>query len=113
MVGPSDPPASQEEKGFLETIRRLLDETDFSIASEPPTTTSSGRRTADNSQTDSAHLRHLAAAVVRLWAETFKGSHIFEVVRVMGSSLDGYGDLVERPLDRTPQGRIAIEAVMG
>jgi hypothetical protein len=49
--------------------------------------------------------------VVRLWAETFKGAHVFEMVKVMGSSLDGYADLIEKPRERTtPLGRMAPEA---
>jgi hypothetical protein len=62
---------------------------------------------------DSAKLRQLASAVVRLWAETFKGTHIFDMVKVMGLSLDGYADLVEKPRDRTSLARIAPEAGMG
>ncbi len=62
---------------------------------------------------DGAKLRQLASAVVRLWAETFKGTHIFDMVKVMGSSLDGYADLVEKPGERTPpMGRLAPQAGM-
>lgn len=81
-------------------MRRLLDETEFGAPFESAT--------VDGGPGDGARLRQLAAAVVRLWAETFKGSHIFEVVRVMGSSLDGYGDILERPRDRTPVRDVAM-----
>lgn len=63
---------------------------------------STGTTAAASSMSDSARLRQLAAAVVRLWAETFKGSHVFDVVKVMGASLDGYADLIERRGERTP-----------
>jgi len=58
---------------------------------------------------DSAKLRQLASAVVRLWAETFKGTHIFDLVKVMGASLDGYADLVDKPPGRSSMGRIASD----
>lgn len=107
-IGPSDAPASPEEKNLLEMVRRMLDETEFAVPIDPslagPNTASSQ---ADVATSDSAKLRQLAGAVVRLWAETFKGSHIFDIVKVMGSSLDSYADLVEKPRDRTPPGRIA------
>lgn len=56
---------------------------------------------------DSAKLRQLASAVVRLWAETFKGTHIFDMVKNMGLSLDGYADLIEKPPERASLGRLA------
>ncbi|SPO05025.1 related to regulatory protein amdA [Cephalotrichum gorgonifer] len=89
-----DPPPTPEERNLLETVRRLLDETEFGVPLDVAT--------VDGGPNDGLMLRQLSAAVVRLWAEAFKGSHIFEVVRVMGNSLDGYGDLVEKPGDRTP-----------
>ena len=39
-------------------------------------------------------IRQLGAAVVRLWAETFKGTQIFDIVRAMGMSLEIYGGLL-------------------
>jgi hypothetical protein len=108
-IGHNDQPITQEERRFLEVIRQMLDETEFAVPVDPSL---SGPNTGqqpgmDISMNDSTRLRQLAAAVIRLWAETFKGSHIFEMVRVMGSSLDGYADLVEKPRDRTPLGRLA------
>lgn len=90
-LSPHDPPPTAEERSLLDTVRRLLDETEFGVPEG-----------AGEGIPDGPRLRQLAAAVVRLWAETFRGSHIFEVVRVMGNSLDWYGDLVEKPGDRTP-----------
>lgn len=103
-IGPSDPPASPEEKNLLGTVRRMLDETEFAVPIDPSLSgPGAGGAQGDVATSDSAKLRQLAAAVVRLWAETFKGStHIFDVVKVMGTSLDGCADLIEKPRDRTP-----------
>lgn len=112
-IGPSDPPASPEEKNLLETVRRMLDETEFAVPIDPSLSgpnLSSGQM--EMATSDSAKLRQLAVAVVRLWGETFKGTHIFDVVKVMGMSLDGYADLLEKPRERTPLGRLAPEAGM-
>ncbi|KAK2766384.1 C2H2 transcription factor [Colletotrichum kahawae] len=108
-IGPNDPPATAEEKNLLQSVRRMLDETEFAVPIDPSLggPTAGQPASTEISANDSTRLRQLAAAVIRLWAETFKGSHIFEMVRVMGSSLDGYADLVEKPRDRTPLGRIA------
>ena len=41
-------------------------------------------------------VRRLGVAVVRLWAETFSGSHhVFPLVRIIGEALDIYADLRE------------------
>ncbi|OHF00213.1 hypothetical protein CORC01_04402 [Colletotrichum orchidophilum] len=114
-IGPNDPPATPEEKNLLQSVRRMLDETEFAVPIDPslggPT---AGQPTnSEVSANDSTRLRQLAAAVIRLWAETFKGSHIFDMVRVMGSSLDGYADLVEKPRDRTPLGRMTHDPNLG
>lgn len=42
-----------------------------------------------------ARIKQLGAAVVRLWAETFKGTHIFDIVKVIGQSLEIYADILE------------------
>ncbi|KAK4217221.1 hypothetical protein QBC37DRAFT_56910 [Rhypophila decipiens] len=118
----SDPPPNQEEKGLLETVRRMLDETEFAVPIDPSLSgggggngsgSSSGSShhrqssSADMSVVDGPKLRQLASAVVRLWAETFKGTHIFEIVRIMAAGLEGYADLIEKPRDRTPLGRMS------
>jgi hypothetical protein len=41
-------------------------------------------------------IRQLAAAVVRLWAETFKGNQIFEIIKCMGRALEEYAERLER-----------------
>ncbi|KAL2266051.1 hypothetical protein VTJ83DRAFT_5403 [Remersonia thermophila] len=69
------------------------------------TTASSSSSSSSTTAMDSAKLRQLACAVIRLWAETFKGTHIFEIVRVLAAGLEGYADLIEKPgRERTPPG---------
>lgn len=109
-ITPSDPPVSPEERSLLETVRRMLDETEFAVPIDPSLSgpgASGGQ--GDMASSDSAKLRQLASAVVRLWAETFKGTHIFDLVKVMGASLDGYADLVDKPPGRSSMGRIASD----
>lgn len=120
-LGPSDPPPSPDERHLLTTLRRMLDETEFAVPIDPslsagaaghPTTTTTTTH-MDMAVNDSTKLRQLAAAVTRLWAETFKSSHIFDIVKVIGTGLDGYADLLEKPRDRTPLGRLASNAGLG
>ncbi|KAK2673459.1 hypothetical protein RAB80_011002 [Fusarium oxysporum f. sp. vasinfectum] len=101
-IGPHEAPASPEEKNLLDMVGRMLDETEFAVPPIDPSL--SGQNEVPSS--DSAKLRQLAVAVVRLWAETFKGTHIFEIVKVMGQSLDAYADLIEKPRDRSPPVRL-------
>ncbi|KAM0355934.1 hypothetical protein ACHAPU_000323 [Fusarium lateritium] len=101
-IGPHDPPASPEEKNMLDMIGRMVDETEFAVPPIDPSLT--GQNEMPSS--DSTNLRRLAAAVVRVWAESFGGRHVFEIVKVMGQSLDAYTHLVEKPTDRSPQGRL-------
>jgi len=108
-MGPADPPPNQEEKGLLETVRRMLDETEFAVPIDP----SLEGPSRSSEVTDGAKLRQLASAVVRLWAETFKGTHIFEIVRIMAAGLEGYADLIEKPGDRTPLGRMGSGSGLG
>lgn len=121
-ISPSEPPLSAEEKNLLDMVRRMLDETEFAVPIDPSLSgLGAGQghhghhpsRSADLSTTDSTKLRQLASAVIRLWAETFKGTHIFEMIRIMAAGLEGYADLLEKPRDRTPLARIAPNAGMG
>ena len=118
-ITPGDPPPSAEEKSLLEMVRRMLDETEFAVPIDPTLSgpaaghTHQQSRAADTSATDNTKLRQLAAAVIRLWAETFKGSHIFEIVRVISAGLEGYADLLEKPRDRTPLARIGPNPGLG
>ena len=94
----------------METVKRMLDETEFAVPIDPSL---SGQGASGGqvrlASSDSAKLRQLASAVVRLWAETFKGTHIFDLVKVMGASLDGYADLVEKPAGRGSIGRLGSD----
>jgi hypothetical protein len=120
-IGHNEPPPSADEKNLLEMVRRMLDETEFAVPIDPSLSGPSGghglhhhqHRSMDMSGTDSTKLRQLASAVIRLWAETFKGTHIFEIVRIMGAGLEGYADLLEKPRDRTPLGRMAPNPGLG
>lgn len=109
LISPADPPASAEEKNLLEMVRRMLDETEFAVPVDSNMPGPNGQREIVPS--DGAKLRQLASAVVRLWAETFKGTHIFDMVKTMGASLDGYASLVEKSPDRG-LGRMVPEAGM-
>ncbi|KAK5323449.1 hypothetical protein LTR93_005503 [Exophiala xenobiotica] len=40
-------------------------------------------------------IRWLATAVARMWAEIFKGTHIFEIVNIIGASLTIYAESME------------------
>lgn len=112
-LSPSDPPASPEERNLLEMVRRMLDETEFAVPIDPSLLGQSSSGQMEMLTSDAGKLRQLAGAVVRLWAETFKGVHIFEMVKVMGSSLDGYAELVDKRRERTPPlNRLAPEAGM-
>ncbi|KAI0142898.1 hypothetical protein GGR57DRAFT_374241 [Xylariaceae sp. FL1272] len=115
-IGPADPPPTPDERSLLEMLRHMLDETEFAVPIDPSLAgagsshQSSGMEMVMN---DGAKLRQLAAAVIRLWAETFKGSHIFDIVKVIGTGLEGYADLLEKPRDRTPIGSIGPNPGLG
>ncbi|KIH94110.1 hypothetical protein SPBR_05603 [Sporothrix brasiliensis 5110] len=113
-IGPNDAPISAEEKTLLDNVRRLLDETEFAVPIDPslsgsaPSGASAAVSTSSTaSGTDGAKLRQLATAVIHLWAETFKGTHIFEVISIMGLGLESYADILEKPGDRTPMARMS------
>lgn len=113
-IGPNDAPISAEEKTLLDNVRRLLDETEFAVPIDPSlsgggaaSASTSSTPSASASNTDGAKMRQLATAVIHLWAETFKGSHIFEVISIMGQGLESYADILEKPGSHTPIGRIA------
>ncbi|KAK7753635.1 hypothetical protein SLS62_004493 [Diatrype stigma] len=106
----TDPPPSPDERSLLEMLRRMLDETEFAVPIDP--SLAGGGPGHPNSNTeiaagDGTKLRQLAAAVIRLWAETFKGSHVFDIVKIISNGLEGYADLLEKPRDRTPLRRLA------
>lgn len=87
-------------------VRTMLDETEFAVdfSIPEPTLSTPGQSTtppnplAHFSPLDQERMkiRKLGAAVVRLWAETFKGTQIFDIVKAMGSSLEIYAELLEK-----------------
>ncbi|KAH9885495.1 hypothetical protein F4778DRAFT_774287 [Xylariomycetidae sp. FL2044] len=115
-TGPTDPPPSTDERNLLDMVRQMLDETEFAVPIDPSLSGGGAghpHSSMDMAANDGTKLRQLAAAVIRLWAETFKGSHIFDIVKVIGIGLEGYANLLEKPRDRTPLGRIASNAGLG
>ncbi len=64
-------------------VRSIVIETQFAVS-------------FGNNELDPVKVRQLGVAVVRIWAETFSGSHhVFPLVRVIGEALDTYADLRE------------------
>lgn len=68
-------------------VRNMVDETELAVSFEPE----DGEGPVD----EAMRIKQVGVAVVRLWAETFKGSHIFEIIKVIGQSLEIYADLLE------------------
>lgn len=54
--------------------------------------------TLDQSEDDAMSIRRMAASVVRLWADTFGGSHVFYIVDAIGTTLFVVADLLEARL---------------
>jgi hypothetical protein len=69
-------------------VRNMVDETELAVSFEPE----DGEGPVD----EAMKIKQVGVAVVRLWAETFKGTHIFEIVKVIGQSLEIYADLLEK-----------------
>jgi hypothetical protein len=65
-------------------VRSIVNETQFAVSSN------------NDEVPEPVRVRQLGVAVVRLWAETFTGSHhVFPLVRVIGQALDIYAELRE------------------
>ncbi|KAI1208253.1 uncharacterized protein F4807DRAFT_461976 [Annulohypoxylon truncatum] len=114
-IGPTGAPPEVDERNLLEMLRTMLDETEFAVPIDPSLSGGPGHgpSNTDLAANDGTKLRQLAVAVIRLWAETFKGSHIFDIVKVIGAGLEGYADLLEKPRDRTPLGRMVPNSGLG
>jgi len=82
---------TDEERTLLDMVRNMVDETELSVSFDC--------EKGDEIVDEGARIRQLGAAVVRLWAETFKGTHIFEIVKIIGQSLEIYADLLETAND--------------
>lgn len=76
---------------MLDMVRNMVDETELAVSFE--------LEDGEEPVNEGARIKQLGAAVVRLWAETFKGTHIFEIVQVIGQSLEIYADLLETAND--------------
>ena len=78
------------EKGelmLIHMIHSLLEETDLFQDSVPT-------EMADKHD-QSRKIRWLATGVARIWAKIFKGTHVFEVVNIIGASLAIYATSME------------------
>lgn len=103
-----------EEKTILTSIKTIVDETEYAVPIDPslaaasvdPTPTMQHNRN-DASLKDSAKLRQLASAVLRIWAKTFKGDHVFELVKTMGNGLEVYSNILDKPRDGGLAGRMS------
>lgn len=72
-------------------VRTMLDETEFAVSFVDEDGLQGGHMGIENER---RKIRQLGAAVVRLWAETFKGTQIFDIVKAMGMSLEIYAELL-------------------
>ncbi|WYZ34746.1 hypothetical protein EsH8_I_001022 [Colletotrichum jinshuiense] len=72
-----------DERKLVSMVAGLVQETEFAGPAE------------DGGQSYAVWTRGLAASTVRLWAQTFQGSHVFEIVRLVGSGLSILADALE------------------
>lgn len=106
-----------EEKTILSSIKTIVDETEYAVPIDPSLAAVSAsaepvqpihqQNRSDASLKDSAKLRQLASAVLRIWAKTFKGEHIFELVKTMGHALEVYSNSLDRPRDQSQMARMS------
>lgn len=106
-----------EEKTIVSSIKTIVDETEYAVPIDPslaavsasaePVQPVQQQNRNDASLKDTAKLRQLASAVLRIWAKTFKGDHIFELVKTMGHALEVYSNTLDRPRDHAPMGRMS------
>ena len=80
-------PITSQEKGLISLIRSIVEETGFfnEDAFEPAVDDAGWQRL----------IQHLGTAIVALWAEIFSGTHVFELVGTIGTSLNIYAKLLE------------------
>ncbi|KAM0306922.1 hypothetical protein ACHAPM_001500 [Fusarium culmorum] len=72
-----------DEQKLLDMIVALIRETELA-------------ELLDSARDHASHIRRLAACVARLWAETFKGFQVFEIVYIVGQSLSVVADTLEQ-----------------
>ncbi|KAG6361139.1 hypothetical protein INS49_009363 [Diaporthe citri] len=100
-----------EEKSILASIRTIVDETEYAVPIDPSLAAQQPSR-MDGSLNDSQKLRQLASAVLRIWAKTFKGEHIFELVKTMGHGLEIYSNTLDKPRDQPSLGRMSSGSIL-
>ncbi|KAK7716451.1 hypothetical protein SLS64_003605 [Diaporthe eres] len=100
-----------EEKSILASIRTIVDETEYAVPIDPSLAAQQPSR-MDGSLNDSQKLRQLASAVLRIWAKTFKGEHIFELVKTMGHGLEIYSNILDKPRDQPSLGRMSSGSIL-
>ncbi|KAM0553142.1 hypothetical protein ACHAPJ_007429 [Fusarium lateritium] len=72
-----------DEQKLLDMIVALVRETEFEDL-------------LDSARDHASQIRRLAACVARLWAETFKGCQVFEIVYIVGRSLSVVADTLQQ-----------------
>lgn len=77
---------SEEEQRLLSIVRHILSETDLGSLIQ-------------QEDDEVKKIKRMAAAVVRLWAETFKGSHVYELMDAFGAALEIYADMLDEKVD--------------
>ena len=78
---------TSQEKGLIAMIRSLVQETGFFKDDAFDQSVSDGRW--------QSQIQHLGTAVAILWAEIFSGTHVFDIVTIIGTSLRIYARLLE------------------
>jgi hypothetical protein len=84
-------PLMAHEKSLLLWVHTMVDETDFAIPHQLGDEAAKLRYVLDEPQVT----RRLAIAVVKIWATTFQGSSKWQIVDLIGKSLNIYGNLLE------------------
>lgn len=74
-----EPPLSTEEKKLMDFVIQMIAETEYAAPPEQPVRNG----------------KHLSAAVVRLWAKLFRSDSIWQMIDVIGRSLNIYADMIE------------------
>lgn len=74
-----EPPLSVEENKLLNFVMQMIAETEYAAPPEQPI----------------GNGKHLSAAVVRLWAKLFRSDSIWQMIDVIGRSLNLYADMLE------------------
>ena len=80
-------PLTSQEKGLVSMIRSIILETGFfNVDAFEPAADDGGWQRL---------ILHLGTAVAALWAEIFSGTHVFDMVSTIGTSLNIYAKLLE------------------